>query len=215
MGQGRLLGDREFQAHHGRYRQLLSSLGQHGQVGMVRVEGTVNYGASLAATYLTGPEVVEATGRQTYPAAKGRSHSIDAEAPSAPCLPGSRPRSQAAQWDCRGDLRLATVCEGASKARTAAINQPRRCWSPRQPRSARRSMGWSVGRSRLLQLLAIGNDHARQLLTIGQHPERLRGEAAFGHLCGLPHPRQLRPDPPGAVYTGGGDRDANRALHLP
>ena len=45
-----------------------------------------------------------------------------------------------------------------------------------------------VGRAapRLLALLAIGNDHAGQLLvTAGQHPERLRGEAAFAHLCGV------------------------------
>jgi transposase len=45
-----------------------------------------------------------------------------------------------------------------------------------------------VGRAapRLLQLLAIGNDHAGQLLvTAGQHPERLGGEAAFAHLCGV------------------------------
>jgi Transposase len=36
--QGRLLGDREFAADRGGYRQLLSWLGQHGQVGGVGVE---------------------------------------------------------------------------------------------------------------------------------------------------------------------------------
>jgi len=44
-----------------------------------------------------------------------------------------------------------------------------------------------VGRAapRLLKLEAIGIDHAGQLLvTAGQRPERLRGEAAFAHLCG-------------------------------
>jgi transposase len=44
-----------------------------------------------------------------------------------------------------------------------------------------------VGRAapRLLQLHAIGVDHAGQLLTTtGQRPERLPGEAAFAHLCG-------------------------------
>jgi Transposase IS116/IS110/IS902 family len=44
-----------------------------------------------------------------------------------------------------------------------------------------------VGRAapRLLKLPAIGVDHAGQLLTTaGDNPERLRGEAAFAHLCG-------------------------------
>jgi transposase len=46
--QGRLLGDREFPADCGGYRQLLSWLGRHGQVGVVVVEGTGSYGAGLA-----------------------------------------------------------------------------------------------------------------------------------------------------------------------
>jgi transposase len=74
-----------------------------------------------------------------------------------------------------------------------------------------------VGRAapRLLQLLAIGNDHAGQLLiTAGQHPERLRGEAAFAHLCGVaPIPASSGKVRRYRLHRGG-DRDANRALHL-
>jgi transposase len=74
-----------------------------------------------------------------------------------------------------------------------------------------------VGRAapRLLQLLAIGNDHAGQLLvTAGQHPERLRGEAAFAHLCGVaPIPASSGKVRRHRLHRGG-DRDANRALHL-
>jgi transposase len=74
-----------------------------------------------------------------------------------------------------------------------------------------------VGRAapRLLQLLAIGNDHAGQLLvTAGQHPERLRGEAAFAHLCGVaPIPASSGKTHRHRLHRGG-DRDANRALHL-
>jgi transposase len=74
-----------------------------------------------------------------------------------------------------------------------------------------------VGRAapRLLQLLAIGNDHAGQLLTTaGQHPERLRGEAAFAHLCGVaPIPASSGKTHRHRLHRGG-DRDANRALHL-
>jgi transposase len=68
---------------------------------------------------------------------------------------------------------------------------------------------------RLLQLLAIGNDHAGQLLvTAGQHPERLRGEAAFAHLCGVaPIPASSGKTRRHRLHRGG-DRDANKALHL-
>jgi transposase len=74
-----------------------------------------------------------------------------------------------------------------------------------------------IGRAapRLLRLLAIGNDHAGQLLTTaGQHPERLRGEAAFAHLCGTaPIPASSGQTRRHRLHRGG-DRDANRALHL-
>jgi len=68
---------------------------------------------------------------------------------------------------------------------------------------------------RLLGLLAIGNDHAGQLLvTAGQHSERLRGEAAFAHLCEVaPIPASSGKIRRHRLHRGG-DRDANRALHL-
>jgi transposase len=59
--QGRLLGDREFPADRGGYRQLLSWLGRHGQVGVVGVEGTGSYGAGLAG-YLLDQQVSSAAG---------------------------------------------------------------------------------------------------------------------------------------------------------
>jgi transposase len=74
-----------------------------------------------------------------------------------------------------------------------------------------------VGRAapRLLKLQAIGVDHAGQLLvTAGQRPERLRGEAAFAHLCGAaPVPASSGTTHRHRLHRGG-DRDANRALHL-
>jgi transposase len=54
--QGRLLGDREFPATSGGYRQLLSWLGRHGQLRAVGVEGTGSYGAGLAG-YLLDQQV--------------------------------------------------------------------------------------------------------------------------------------------------------------
>jgi transposase len=63
-----------------------------------------------------------------------------------------------------------------------------------------------VGRAapRLLELPAIGIDHAGQLLTTaGDNPERLRGEAAFAHLCGdRPSPGQLRQVAPPSAAPG-------------
>jgi transposase len=74
-----------------------------------------------------------------------------------------------------------------------------------------------VGRAapRLLKLHAIGVDHAGQLLTTtGQCPERLRNEAAFAHLCGTaPIPASSGKTHRHRLHRGG-DRDANRALHL-
>lgn len=66
-----------------------------------------------------------------------------------------------------------------------------------------------------ISLPGIGVDHAGQLLvSAGQNPERLRSEAAFARLCGS------APVPASSGRTQrhrlsrGGDRQANRALHM-
>ncbi|PKQ16401.1 MAG: IS110 family transposase [Actinobacteria bacterium HGW-Actinobacteria-7] len=66
-----------------------------------------------------------------------------------------------------------------------------------------------------LALAGIGVDHAGQLLvSAGQNPERLHSEAAFARLCGA------APIPASSGRTSrhrlsrGGDRQANRALHM-
>ena len=68
---------------------------------------------------------------------------------------------------------------------------------------------------RTTALLGISTGHAGQLLvSAGQNIERLRGEASFAALCGA------SPLPASSGKTNrhrlnyGGDRDANRALHL-
>ncbi|MGB8195868.1 MAG: IS110 family transposase [Acidimicrobiales bacterium] len=67
----------------------------------------------------------------------------------------------------------------------------------------------------LLQCCGIGTQHAAQLLiTAGQHLERLQSDGAFARLCGV------APVPVSSGKTNrmrlhrGGDRQANRALHL-
>lgn len=68
---------------------------------------------------------------------------------------------------------------------------------------------------RTIALRAIGVDHAGQLLiTAGERPERLRSEAAFAHLCGVaPIPASSGRTQRHRLHRGG-DRAANRALHL-
>jgi transposase len=89
--QGRLLGDREFPADRIGYRQLLSWLGSHGQVGVVGVEGTGSYGAGLAG-YLLDQQVrvveVNRPDRRTR-RQRGKSDPIDAEAAARAVLAGS------------------------------------------------------------------------------------------------------------------------------
>jgi transposase len=67
----------------------------------------------------------------------------------------------------------------------------------------------------LLAVKGVGTDTAAVLLaTAGDNPDRLRSEAAFAHLCGA------APIPASSGRTTrfrlnrGGDRDANRVLHL-
>ena len=66
-----------------------------------------------------------------------------------------------------------------------------------------------------LSVFAIGPDTAAALLvTAGDNPDRLRSERAFAHLCGV------APIPASSGKTNrhrlhrGGDRSANRALHI-
>lgn len=68
---------------------------------------------------------------------------------------------------------------------------------------------------RALGTFAIGPDAASALLvTIGDNPERLRSEAAFARLCGVaPIPASSGKTIRHRLHRGG-DRSANRALHI-
>jgi transposase len=96
--QGRLPGNQEFRADRGGYRQLLSWLGRHGQVGVVGVEGTGSHGAGLAC-YLLDQQVrvvqVDRPDRRTR-RQHGKSDPIDAEAAARAVLAGWRPRPPSA-----------------------------------------------------------------------------------------------------------------------
>jgi hypothetical protein len=69
---------------------------------------------------------------------------------------------------------------------------------------------------RTTALLGISTGHAGQLLvSAGQNIDRLRGESSFAALCGAsPIPASSGKTTRHRLNYDGGDRDANRALHL-
>ena len=83
--------------------------------------------------------------------------------------------------------------------------------------SVGRQLDWLVTKvaPTLITRLGIGTRHAAQLLvTAGENTDRLSSEAAFARLCGV------APIPASSAQTHrmrlsrGGDRQANRSLHL-
>ena len=67
----------------------------------------------------------------------------------------------------------------------------------------------------LTSLPAIGTDHAATLLMVaGDNPERLGSEASFASLCGVSPVEASSGKVVRHRLNRGGNRDANRALHL-
>ncbi len=67
----------------------------------------------------------------------------------------------------------------------------------------------------LVSLPAIGTDHAATLLIVaGDNPERLGSEASFASLCGVSPVEASSGKVVRHRLNRGGNRDANRALHL-
>jgi transposase len=67
----------------------------------------------------------------------------------------------------------------------------------------------------LISLPAIGTDHAATLLlTVGDNPERLGSEASFASLCGVSPLEASSGTVVRHRLNRGGNRDANRSLHL-
>jgi transposase len=64
-------------------------------------------------------------------------------------------------------------------------------------------------------LPAVGTDHAATLLlAAGDNPERLRTEASFASLCGVSPIEASSGKVVRHRLNRGGNRDANRALHM-
>lgn len=67
----------------------------------------------------------------------------------------------------------------------------------------------------LISLPAIGTDHAATLLIVaGDNPERLKSEASFASLCGVSPVEASSGKVVRHRLNRGGNRDANRTLHL-
>ena len=67
----------------------------------------------------------------------------------------------------------------------------------------------------LTALLGIGTDHAATLLSVaGDNPQRLKSEASFASLCGVSPIEASSGKVVRHRLNRGGDRDANRCLHL-
>jgi transposase len=67
----------------------------------------------------------------------------------------------------------------------------------------------------LICLRAIGTHHAATLLVVaGDNPERLRSEASFASLCGVSPVEASSGKVVRRRLNRGGNRDANRALHM-
>lgn len=65
-----------------------------------------------------------------------------------------------------------------------------------------------------MALFGVGTQHAAQLLcTAGENIDRLHDEAAFAHLCAAPIPTSSGKTQRHRLNPGG-DRGANRALHM-
>jgi transposase len=68
---------------------------------------------------------------------------------------------------------------------------------------------------RLISLPAIGTHHAATLLVVaGDNPERLKSEASFASLCGVSPVEASSGKVIRHRLNRGGNRDANRALHM-
>jgi transposase len=67
----------------------------------------------------------------------------------------------------------------------------------------------------LLALPAVGTENAATLLiVVGDNPERLRSEASFASLCGVSPLEASSGKVVRHRLNRGGNRDANRALHM-
>ena len=271
--QGRVLGDRRFDATSHGYRSLLDWLRSFGSVREVGVESTGAYGAGLAR-HLAAEDVRVIEVNQPHPQVRrrrGKTDTIDAEAAARKVISGEA-TGLAKTRDGRIEAirNLSVARRSAVKSRVAAVVQlgqmivtapaelretiqgrglpakarycatfqidPDRIGEPAE--AARFALRSIANRITLLDteikvldrqlaplvtqaapstigLLGVGIHHASQLLvSAGENIDRFPNERAFAHLCGV-HPIQASSGKTTRHRLNrGGDRQANRALHM-
>jgi transposase len=204
---GGLLGVREFPATAAGYAELPDWLRSFGTVTLAGVEGTGSDGAGLAR-YLAaaGVRVAEAVRPDRQDRARpGKSDPLDAVSAARAAQSG---RASGAP---RGR-------DGAVEAIRVALREPGR--RIQFPGAQIKRLGELIGplvtarAPGLLALHGVGPDTAAMLLVAaGDHPERLRSESSWAHLCGVaPVPASSGKTAGRYRLNRGGDRQANSAL---
>ncbi len=222
---GGLLGVREFAVSAAGYAGLLGWLGGFGTVALVGIEGTGSYGAGLARGAPKGrdgaAEAVRALMVAKRSARSERTQAIN----QARALIVTGPEDLRARFAAHATADLVTDLASLRPRPGAVVGYHTRIALRELGRRAEFLDGQIVCLDALivplvtghapglLALHGVGSDTAALLLVAaGDHPERLRSEAAWAHLCAA------APIPASSGKTKrhrlnpAGDRQANHAL---
>jgi transposase len=123
---GRPVADREFRADGRGYAQIINFLQEHGQVGLVGVEGTGSYGAGISRALTAAGVTVVEVARQDRQARRrrGKSDPLDAHQAALTVLAGTDTAIPKSGDGTVEALRiLVAERRSAAKAREQAMNQ--------------------------------------------------------------------------------------------
>ena len=214
---GGLLGVQEFPATATGYAQLLGWLGGFGAVALVGVEGTGSYGAGLARHLAAaGVRVVEVDRADRQDRHRqGKSDPLDAVSAARAAQSGRASGAPRGRDGAVEAIRALMVAKRSARAgRTQANGQARALIVTGPDELRARFAGHRP--AQLVEAIAAlrprPDTAALLLIAAGDHPERLRSESSWAHLCGVaPIPASS-----GKVSRNrlnrGGDRQANHAL---
>ena len=228
------LRDEAFVADSGGYQALITWAETHGRIEAFGIEGTGSYGAGLArAVRRAGHRVVEVNrGDRRTRRAAGKSDTIDAEVAARSVLAGQSTAIPKTADGAVEMMRQLTACSRAApdSDRAPSTRSPR---PPNTPSGRSPAAGWLSPRKlrythdqhlarlttetspTLREGFGVGAHTAAELLIVfGDHPDRIRSEAAFAKLCGAcPIPASSGMTTGRHRLNRGGHRHANAALY--
>ncbi|MFJ9710761.1 transposase [Streptomyces sp. NPDC101234] len=208
---GAVLGTEEFPASAAGYRALLKWARRSGTVRRAGVEGTGSYGASLSR-YLPaqGIDVFDQLKSVLVTADPALREELSGLG-NAELLRTCVQFTDASSGEEAGgeSVLLATrITLGLLAHRIGRLSEQIREVDARPTRLVERHA------PHLLDVVGIGPDTAATLLiTVGDNPERLDGEASFAALCGVSPVERSSGRRQFRRLNRGGDRQANAALH--